>query len=195
MSEERKKFSKCGEGERKCKCRISGVRKKENWKKEKFREKKIKVFFFLGWKFLLSSCSLVGFYCERGMFFKFEEKRKILGVCYPVSWASCWLKCSIIWANWKVKIAVTERKKIRDFCSLGLYPLVGCKKMIACYGKVWWKEREKKNLKYFSGRGLCVTHVGASCCETWLKFKVLNFRCSKKEVKVKKKCSGHELPR
>ncbi len=39
MSEE--KFSKCGE-EKKCKCRISGVRKKEI--ERKVREKKIKVF-------------------------------------------------------------------------------------------------------------------------------------------------------
>ncbi len=41
-----KKNSKCEEGEeKKCKCRISGVRKKRKLK-EKFREKKIKVFFF-----------------------------------------------------------------------------------------------------------------------------------------------------
>ena len=26
--------------------------------------------------------------------------------------------------------------------------------------------------KYFSGRGLCLTHVGAPCCETWLKFEI-----------------------
>ncbi len=25
---------------------------------------------------------------------------------------------------------------------------------------------------YFSGGGLCLTHVGASCCETWLKFEI-----------------------
>jgi hypothetical protein len=60
VSEERKKFSKCGEGEKKCKCRISGVRKKKEIER-KVPRKKIKVFFF--WmKILLSSCSLVGFY-------------------------------------------------------------------------------------------------------------------------------------
>jgi len=84
VSEERKKFSKCGEGEKKCKCRISGVRKKRKLK-EKFREKKSKCFFWM--KILLSSCSLVGFFCEKEMFLKFEEK--VLGVCYPVSWAPC----------------------------------------------------------------------------------------------------------
>jgi hypothetical protein len=32
-----------------------------------------------------------------------------------------------------------------------------------------WKEGtgEKKS-KCFSGRGLCLTHVGAPCCKTWL---------------------------
>ncbi len=63
MSEERKKFSKCEEGEeKKCKCRISGVRKKRKLKeKKKFREKKSKFFFldenfakfvFTGWVLL-----------------------------------------------------------------------------------------------------------------------------------------------
>jgi len=61
VSEE--KFSKCVE-EKKCKCRISGVRKKNgNWKKSS--GKKIEVFFLdenLKWKILLSSCPLVGLY-------------------------------------------------------------------------------------------------------------------------------------
>jgi len=59
VSEE--KFSKCGEREKKCKCRISGVQKKNgNWKKGSGKK------MFLGeslkLKILLSSCSLVGLY-------------------------------------------------------------------------------------------------------------------------------------
>ena len=65
MSE--KKISKCEEGEeKKCKCRISGVRKKN--------ERKVP-----------------------------EKKSKCL--------------------QWKLRLKL--RKKIRDFYSLGLYPLVG----------------------------------------------------------------------
>jgi len=61
VSEERKKFSKCGEGEKKkCKCRISGVRKKKEIERKKNSEKKSKFFFgenfakfvFTGWVFL-----------------------------------------------------------------------------------------------------------------------------------------------
>jgi hypothetical protein len=48
--------------EKKCKCRISGVRKKkEIERKKKNSEKKNQSFFWM--KILLSSCSLVGFYC------------------------------------------------------------------------------------------------------------------------------------
>ncbi len=72
--------------------------KKEIERKKKFRGKKIKVLFWM--KILLSSCSLVGFYCEKEMFFKFGEKeKKVLGVGYPVSWAPCcertksWVPC------------------------------------------------------------------------------------------------------
>ncbi len=54
MSEE--KFSKCEEGGKKCKCRISGVRKKNE---RKVPGKKIKLFWV---EILLSSCSLVWFY-------------------------------------------------------------------------------------------------------------------------------------
>jgi len=43
VSEERKKFSKCGEGGKKCKCRISDVRKKMEIER-KGSGKKIKVF-------------------------------------------------------------------------------------------------------------------------------------------------------
>ena len=84
MSEERKKFFKVWRGEKKCKCRISGVRKKKEIERKKNSEKKSKFFLV---KILLSSCSLVGFFCEKEMFLKFEEK--VLGVCYPVSWAPC----------------------------------------------------------------------------------------------------------
>ncbi len=61
MSEERRKFSKCGEGEKKCKCRISGVRKKKEIERKKNSEEKKSKFFlnenfakfvFTGWVFL-----------------------------------------------------------------------------------------------------------------------------------------------
>ncbi len=64
--------------------RVFGKKKKREIERKVARKKRIKVFWM---KILLSSCSLVGFYCEREMFFKFEEK--VLGVCYPVSWAPC----------------------------------------------------------------------------------------------------------
>jgi hypothetical protein len=46
-------------------------------------------------------------------------------------------------------------------------------------------KNDEKFFQSFSGRGLCFTHVGAPCCETWLKFGVKDFRCSKK-LKLKK---------
>ena len=112
-------------------------------------------------------CLSVGF----RVFGKFWSKKNVRVVCYPVSWAPCWLKSSITWANWEVKIAVAEKKKeIRDFYLLGLCPLVGRKKNDWLF---WGKGEKKKNgenfPKYFSGRGLCLTHVWAPCCETWLK--------------------------
>ncbi len=36
----------------------------------------------------------------------------------------------------------------------------------------WAKKMVKNFPKYFSGRGLCLTHVGAPCCETWPKFEI-----------------------
>ncbi len=61
MSEE--KFSKCEEGKKMFKCRISGVRKKNE---RKVSRKKIKVFLGGNLKcgILLSSCSLVGLYVD-----------------------------------------------------------------------------------------------------------------------------------
>ena len=85
MSEERKKFSKCGEGEIIVSVEFRVFGKKRKLEERKIPRKKIKVFFWM--KILLSSCSLVGFFYEKEMFLKFEEK--VLGVCYPVSWAPC----------------------------------------------------------------------------------------------------------
>jgi hypothetical protein len=42
--------------------------------------------------------------------------------------------------------------------------------------------KKRKFSEYFSGGGLCLTHVGAPCCETWLKFEVKDFRCSEKKM-------------
>ncbi len=68
MSEE--KFSKCEEGKKKCKCRISGVRKERIERKVQGEKKKIKViwggnftkFVFTGWTMLI--CKLK-FYVAR----------------------------------------------------------------------------------------------------------------------------------
>ena len=82
----KKNFQSVKKGEKKknvsVEFRVFGKKRKL---KEKFREKKSKCFFWM--KILLSSCSLVGFFCGKEMFLKFEEK--VLGVCYPVSWAPC----------------------------------------------------------------------------------------------------------
>ena len=79
MSEE--KFSKCEEGEKKCKCRISGVWKKKELK-EKFREEKKSKWF--GVEILLSSCSLVGLYVNlqvKVMEKKWKFSKYISGGC------------------------------------------------------------------------------------------------------------------
>ncbi len=60
-------------------------------------------------------------------FFRVAEKKSKLKnvwvVGYPVSWAPCWLKSSITWANWKVKIAVAEKEKgSQGFLFTGFVP-------------------------------------------------------------------------
>ncbi len=42
---------------------------------------------------------------------------------------------------------------------------------------------EKKNV---AGVGFDPNHVGAPCCETWLKFEIKVLHCRKEKVKVKK---------
>ncbi len=37
-------------------------------------------------------------------------------------------------------------------------------------------EKKWKFSKYFAGRGLCLTHVGAPCCETWLKLEIAGIK-------------------
>ena len=56
---------------KKCKCRISGVRKKKEIERKVPRKKNQSVFFWM--KILLSSCSLVGFYVSLQV--KFTEKK------------------------------------------------------------------------------------------------------------------------
>ncbi len=115
MSEEKKKkFSKCGKGEKKCKCRISGVRKKNgNWKKSS--GKKIKVFFFgenLKWKILLSSYSLVGFYVNLQV--------KVMGKKWKFS---KYLSGGVF----KVKVAILLKKdKVKKNVGVVDVPLVEC---------------------------------------------------------------------
>ncbi len=104
----------------------------------------------------------------------------------------CWASCCETWLKekkWKVNLRLLREKKWNQgffFCLLGSYPLVGrhvvkhgknlkvklkvlleTKKMVACGGKI-----DEIFPKYFSGRGLCLTHVGAPCCE-WTKSWVL----------------------
>ncbi len=133
LSVRRKIFKVWGRG-KKCKCRISGVRKKK-WKlKEKFRKKKSKC---LRWKLKLK--------------LRKKEKKKIIG--RNVDW-----EVQSHGLILKDKIAVAERKKNQGFIFTGFVP-------------TGW----------------------APCCETWLKFEVKDFHCSKK-LKLKK-CSGRGLPR
>ncbi len=75
LSVRRKKIFKVWRGEKKCKCRISGVRKKKELK-EKFREKKNQS--VLGVEILLSSCSLVGLYVNLQV--KVTEKKKFQSI-------------------------------------------------------------------------------------------------------------------
>ncbi len=89
---------------------------------------------------------------------KMKIERKVRGKIKVVFWklkmkdfakfvftglASCWLRNSITWADLKDKVKIAVGNK--NDCLL------------------------RKNLikfsKYFSGRGLCLTHVGAPCCE------------------------------
>ncbi len=88
---------------KKCKCGISGVRKK-NWKlKEKFREKKSKCFVV---EILLSSYSLAGLY---------------VNLHVKVTGKKCWKFSKYL----KLKLRLQRKFKIRDFCLLGSYPLGG----------------------------------------------------------------------
>ncbi len=57
--------------------------KKKEIEREKNSEKKNQSFFCFLVKILLSSCSLVGFFCEKEMFLKFEEKKKKFGCVLP----------------------------------------------------------------------------------------------------------------
>ncbi len=47
----------------------------------------------------------------------------------------------------------------------------------------------KKNQSVFRVSGLCLTHVGAPCCETWLKLKLrvlkLQLQREKKKIKIR----------
>ncbi len=82
----RRKIFKVWRGE-KCKCRISGVRKKK-WKlKEKFRKKKSKCFWVeIKVKVLLNSCSLVGLYVnlQVKVMEKFEIKKNVRVMDVPL---------------------------------------------------------------------------------------------------------------
>jgi hypothetical protein len=74
VSEE--KFSKCEEGEKKCKCSISGVRKKRI--ERKVPRKKSKCF---GVEILLSSCSLAELYVNLQVKITERKMLKIFKVC------------------------------------------------------------------------------------------------------------------
>ncbi len=87
MSEE-KKISKCGRGRKKCKCRISGVRKKKGIERKVPRKKNQSV---LGGNLKLK--------------LRFAEKKKSGIFIYWVRthWLGAMLiENSITWANWKI---------------------------------------------------------------------------------------------
>ncbi len=94
----------------------------------------------------------------------FEVKKNVRVVCYPVSWAPCcktWLGLKD-----KMEIAVGNKKNDCLFCR---------------------KKIDENFSKYCSGRGLCLTHVGAPCCKTWLKFEV-NLRVFEKKNEIRDFC-------
>ncbi len=45
----------------------------------------------------------------------FKVKKNVWVVGCSLSWASCWLKSSITWANWKVKVYIYCEKKMFKF--------------------------------------------------------------------------------
>ncbi len=109
--------------------------------------------------YLLGSYPLVG--CQRWLKFGVKDfrrskklklrKKNVRVVDDPVSLAPCcepWLRLKD-----KMKIAVGNRKR-----------------MIACGGEKK-NDEKKKNQSIFRVGGLCLTHVGGPCCETWLKEK------------------------
>jgi hypothetical protein len=61
----------------------------------------------------------------------------------------------------------------------------------------WVFEVKIAEKKCFLGRGLCLTHVGAPCCETWLKKRKVKFEfiVKKNVLQVTKKSFGCGLPR
>ena len=90
-----------------------------------------------------------------------------------------------------------ERKRFWEKTFGWNFLLSSCS-LVRLYVNLQVKVTEKKKWKfskYFAGRGLCLTHVGAPCCETWLKFEV-GIYCEKKNVlQVTKKSFGCGLPR
>ena len=66
------------------------------------------------------------------------------------------------------KIKVFLGENLECGILLGSYSLVGLYVDL----QVQITEKKWKFSKYFAGRVLCLTHVGAPCCETWLKFEI-----------------------
>ena len=81
-------------------------------------------------------------------------REKKFGSLVTFSWASCcetWLK------NFKSKFAIAERKRIRDFCLMGSYPLVGhhvVKHGLNFKVEVLRCRKKKVKVKKCLGRGL-----------------------------------------
>jgi len=78
-----------------------------------------------------------------------ESRKRVLGVGYPVSWAPCWLRNSITWANLKdkVKIAVGNKndcllrknliKFFKVFFGSGFVPYTRWGAMLWNMAKIW----------------------------------------------------------
>ncbi len=82
----------------------------------------------------------------------------------------------------KYRISGVRKKKVLGEDVWVEFLLSSCSLRLYVNLQVEVTEKKKwKFSKYFAGRGLCLTHVGAPCCETWLKFEVKVLRCREKK--------------
>ncbi len=94
-----------------------------------------------------------------------NKKRMIAGVGLEPN--RVWAPCCKTWLKWKVKILRCRKKKEmklrKKMFGSWVTPLVG--RHVVKHGLKKMKFEFVAEKKCFPGRGLCLTHVGAPCCE------------------------------